>query len=104
MKAFNRTTIASCISLIILFLTIWPAAAVDGNTTSAGTSVISVVEVRGPVYNGSDIDDIFANQGTNGAIIMDATNFTAFYYDINDNVTTESLSIKNVLGTDNMTL
>ena len=56
-----------------------------------------MLEIRGPVYNGSDINDIIAKQG--GSITIDASQFAAFYYDINDNVTTETLSIKDVAGT-----
>ena len=55
-------------------------------------------EIRGPVYNGSNINDIIAKQVT-VCITIDATQFAAFYYDINDNVTTETLSIKDVAGT-----
>ena len=62
-------------------------------------SVASAIEVRGPVYNGSNLNDIITNQGTNGAITMDANKFAAFFYDIDNNVTTESLSVKNVAGT-----
>ncbi|MDR7664322.1 S-layer protein domain-containing protein [Methanosarcina sp. Z-7115] len=74
----------------------------DNNTTSAA----STVEIRGPVYNGSSLTDILANSTyDNGtAITMDANKFAAFYYDIDDNVTTESLSIKNVAGTSGRTI
>lgn len=40
MKAFYRKTIASCLSMIVLFLTIGSAAA--ANVTSA-------IEIRGPI-------------------------------------------------------
>jgi len=83
MKTFYRKTIALHISLAILFLTIGPAAAAVAS------------EIRGPVYNGSDINDIIAKQG--GTITIDATNFAVFYYNIDDDVTTEILSIKKEL-------
>ena len=50
------------------------------------------------MYNGSNIDD-YSRQIDNGTLTMDATQFAAFYYDIDDNVTTETLSIKDVPGT-----
>jgi S-layer protein (TIGR01567 family) len=77
---------------LILFLILAPF------TVSA--SSVQKVEIRGPVYNGSDIVDIINTYGFNGVLIVDATEFAAFYYDIDDEVTTETLSIKNVYGTE----
>ncbi|MGB9941026.1 S-layer protein domain-containing protein, partial [Methanosarcina sp.] len=79
MKRFAAVTLAA-----LMLLTVFASAA----------SAQDVVEIRGPVFNGSNIQGIV---GTNG-VTIDATQFAAFYYDINDNVTTETLSIKNVAG------
>ncbi|MCO5382797.1 MAG: PGF-CTERM sorting domain-containing protein [Methanosarcina barkeri] len=99
MKRFIASTLA-----VLMLLTVFASAAMadDNNTTSAA----STVEIRGPVYNGSSLTDILANSTyDNGtAITMDANKFAAFYYDIDDNVTTESLSIKNVAGTSGRTI
>ncbi len=84
MKAFYIKTIASCLSMIILFLTIGPAAAEAANN--------STLEIRGPVYNGSDINDILAKGGVTG-VTMDASQFPALY-DIDNNVKNEILTIK----------
>ena len=86
-----------------MLLTVFASAAMaDDNTTSAA----STVEIRGPVYNGSSLTDILANSayGNGTAITMDANKFAAFYYDIDNNVTTESLTIKNVAGTSGRTI
>ena len=82
MKRFAAVTLVA-----LMLLTVFASA--------ANAAVAS--EIRGPVYNGSDINDIIAKQG--GSITIDASQFAAFYYDINDNVTTETLSIKDVAGT-----
>ncbi|MGB9133076.1 MAG: S-layer protein domain-containing protein, partial [Methanosarcina sp.] len=68
---------------------------------ASAASAVDSLEVRGPVYNGSDIDSIIDTYGDGTTLTVDATDFAAFYYDINDNVTTESLSIKDVAGTEN---
>jgi hypothetical protein len=90
MKRFAAATLAA-----LMLLTVFASAAIaaDNNT------VASSIEIRGPVYNGSTITDIINTQGNAGSITMDANQFAAFYYDLNNNVTTESLSIKNVAGT-----
>ena len=49
------------------------------------------IEIHGPVYNGSNLQTI-------GNVTMDATKFAAFFYDIDNNVTTESLSISKGTG------
>jgi len=85
MKRFVAVTLAA-----LMLLTVFASAA------SAEAANNSTLEIRGPVYNGSDINDILAKN--NGNVTMDAGKFAAFFYDINNNVTTESLSIKN--GTD----
>jgi len=99
MKRFVASALAA-----LMLLTVFASAAMadDNNTTSAA----STVEIRGPVYNGSSLTDILANSayGNGTAITMDANKFAAFYYDIDDNVTTESLTIKNVAGTSGRTI
>ena len=79
MKRFAAVTLA-----VLMLLTVFASAA----------SAQDAIEIRGPVFNGSNIQEIV---GTDG-ITIDATQFAAFFYDINDNVTTETLSIINVPG------
>ena len=82
--------------------------AINANGTDTKTTLITVgripindsVEVRSPVYNGADIDDIIDTYGDGTTLTIDATQFAAFYYDIDENVKTESLSIRDVAGTE----
>ncbi|KKG13944.1 S-layer protein domain-containing protein [Methanosarcina sp. 2.H.T.1A.15] len=78
MKRFAAVSLA-----VLMLLTVFASAA----------SAADVIEIRGPVYNGSDINDIISTYGVGGTLTIDATKFAAFYYDIDDNVTTETLSI-----------
>jgi S-layer protein (TIGR01567 family) len=78
MKRFAAVTLAA-----LMLLTVFASAA----------SAADAVEIRGPVFNGSNIQSIVGD-----GITIDAAQFAAFYYDINDNVTTETLSINNVAG------
>jgi S-layer protein (TIGR01567 family) len=100
MKRFVASTLAA-----IMLLTVFASAAIaadDNNTTvTSSTSVANVVEVRGPVYNGTNLTDILTNSayGDGTTVSMNADQFAAFFYDIDNNVTTESLAIKNVAGT-----
>ncbi len=87
MKRFAALTLA-----VLMLLTVFASAA------SAVPAANDSIEIRGPVYNGSSINDIISAQDDAGAITMDASTFAAFYYDLTNNVTTESLSIKNVPG------
>ncbi len=98
MKRFAASALAA-----LMILTVFASAAMAENNT---TSVVSTVEIRGPVYNGTSLTDILTNTayGNGTTITMDANKFAAFYYDIDDNVTTESLSIKNVAGTSGRTI
>ncbi|AKB35356.1 hypothetical protein MSSAC_0766 [Methanosarcina siciliae C2J] len=86
MKRFAALSLAA-----LMLLTVFASAA----------TAADMIEIRGPVYNGSDIEDIIATYGDDGLLTMDATDFAAFYYDIDDNVTTETLSIEQVKGTEN---
>ncbi|MDY0246336.1 MAG: S-layer protein SlmA [Methanosarcina mazei] len=85
MKRFAAVSLAA-----LMLLTVFASAA----------SAADVIEIRGPVYNGSDINNIIDTYGENNALTIDATKFAAFYYDIDDNVTTETLSILAVPGTE----
>ena len=58
------------------------------------TSLPSVVEVRGPVYSGSQIEPMIDVQGGNEGLNMNSDSFATFFYDTNDKVTTGTLSIK----------
>ncbi|WP_292390180.1 S-layer protein domain-containing protein [Methanosarcina sp. UBA5] len=90
--------VASALAALMLLTVFASAAMADGNNT---TSANNTLEIRGPVYNGSSLTDILANNayGNGTAITMDASKFAAFFYDIDNNVTTESLSIKNTSDT-----
>jgi S-layer protein (TIGR01567 family) len=95
----NRFSAISVAALMIL--TVFASVALaDVNNTS----VTNAVEIRGPVYNGTDLPSIINNQGSAGSLTMDANKFAAFFYDINNNVTTETLSIKNIAGTSGNTI
>ena len=80
MKAFYRQITALCLSITIMFMIIGPAAAQG-------------VEIRGPVFDGSDIDNIIDAQGNGEDVKVDATQFAAFDYDIDDKVTTETIQL-----------
>jgi hypothetical protein len=90
MKRFVASTLAA-----LMLLTVFSSAAIAINENNTTASVVSAVEIRGPVYNGSSLTDILANPayGDGTTIIMDANKFAAFYYDIDNNVTTETLKI-----------
>ena len=69
MKRFAALTLAA-----LMLLTVFASAA------SAVPTTKDSIEIRGPVYNGSSINDIISTLGDAGAT-MDASNFAAFYYD-----------------------
>ena len=60
-----------------------------------------VVEIRSTVFNGTDIDDIIDTYGNGTILPIDASRFPIFYYDIDDNVSTEIVTIADVPGTEN---
>ncbi|MDK2892435.1 S-layer protein domain-containing protein, partial [Methanohalophilus sp.] len=68
----------------------------------AASAAITVdsVEIRGPIYNGSDIDNIVATYGNGDYVEVTATNFAGFWYDIDENDSTEVLRISNASSTD----
>jgi hypothetical protein len=83
MNTFYRKTLALCFFLIVMFVTVGTATADD------------IIEIRGPVYDGSDLTDILTNTayGSGSSITMDSTQLAVFYYDIDNDVTTETLQI-----------
>jgi S-layer protein (TIGR01567 family) len=89
---------AALLLVVFMFLTVFASVAIaaDNNSVCAANNA---VEVYGPVYNGSNLTDIIARQGSNYAITMDGNNFAAFNYDLNNNMTTESLSVEDIPGT-----
>jgi S-layer protein (TIGR01567 family) len=91
MKKFTALTVT-----ILMMLTVFASVAMADNTTSnmGNSTITNAVQIRGPVYNGTDIVNIITTQGINGSISMDADKFAAFFYDINDNIKTETLSIQ----------
>ncbi|HII02616.1 TPA: PGF-CTERM sorting domain-containing protein, partial [Methanosarcinaceae archaeon] len=60
-----------------------------------------VIEVRSSVFNGTDIDDIIDTYGNGTILPIDGSRFPIFYYDIDDNVSTEIVLIVDVPGTEN---
>ena len=98
MKRFAASALAA-----LMLLTVFASAAIAADTTP---QAVSVVEIRGPVFNGSSLSDILANTayGDGSSITMDANKFAAFFYDINNNVTTEKLSIKKTTDTTGNTI
>ena len=64
-------------------------------------SAQDVIEVRSTVFNGTDIDDIIDKYGNGTILPIDASRFPIFYYDIDDNVSTEIVLIADVPGTEN---
>lgn len=82
----SSTAIALCLILILPM-------------TSAALSIDYCAEIRGPVYNGSDIDNVIDTLGNGETVTVDATKFAGFYYDHDKNMATESLSIRDVEDT-----
>ncbi len=78
----KRFTTIALVALIALAALIVPASAVD-----------ATVEVRSEVFNGTDFADIFTQES--GDILIDTTNFAGFWYDIDDNLASENLTIVN---------
>ncbi|KKH96841.1 hypothetical protein EO95_02660, partial [Methanosarcina sp. 1.H.T.1A.1] len=86
MKRFVAVSLA-----VLMLLTVFASAA----------SAQDVIEVRSSVFNGSDIDDIIDTYGNGTILPIDASRFPIFYYDIDDNVSTEVVFIVDVPGTEN---
>jgi S-layer protein (TIGR01567 family) len=79
MKRFAAVILAA-----LMLLTVFASAA-------SAAAVNETLDIRGPVFNGTNLQTI-------GNVSMDATNFAAFFYDIDNNVTTEKLSITKGTG------
>ena len=75
MKRFAAVTLAALMVLAVF----------ASSASAADTAVI-----RGPVYNGTSLEDILDST----TVFMDAENFAAFYYDLDEGTFTESLSIE----------
>lgn len=58
---------------------------------NAQAEEINSLEIRGAVYSGMNLEEILVNEG--GQLEMNALNFPAFYYDVDDDISTESLVI-----------
>ncbi len=79
----KRFTTIALVALLALAALVVPA-----------TAQMESVEVRGPVFNGTDINAIIADQGVDGTtLVMDAYNFAGFFYDLESGDSTESLNI-----------
>jgi len=94
MKRFAAVTLAT-----LMLLTVFASAASAQEANNTANNTLNSLEIRGPVYNGTGLTEIIAAQGINGTITMNANSFAAFFYDLNKNVTTETLAIKNGAGT-----
>jgi S-layer protein (TIGR01567 family) len=78
----KRFTTIALVALLALAALVVPATAVD-----------ATVEVRSEVFNGSNFTDIFTQEG--GDIVINTTNFAGFWYDIDDNLASETLTLIN---------
>ncbi|AKB24808.1 hypothetical protein MSMTP_1339 [Methanosarcina sp. MTP4] len=86
MKRFAAVSLA-----VLMLLTVFAPAA----------GAQDVIEVRSSVFNGTDIDDIIDTYGNGTILPIDGSRFPIFYYDIDDNVSTEIVLIVDVPGTEN---
>ncbi|WP_406670503.1 S-layer protein domain-containing protein [Methanolobus sp. ZRKC4] len=78
----NRFTTIALVALLAIAALIVPASAVD-----------ATIEVRSEVFSGDNFSDIFDTVG--GNIEINSTNFAGFWYDIDDNLASETLTILN---------
>ncbi|TQD28202.1 S-layer protein domain-containing protein [Methanolobus vulcani] len=78
----KRFTTIALVALIALAALIAPAVAVE-----------DTVEVRSEVFNGANFTEIFAAES--GDIIINATNFAGFWYDLDEGLSSEELRIVN---------
>ncbi len=86
-------------SIVLASIACFLSLILTSSMTSASFPTDYSAEIRGPVYNASDIDNVIDILGNGEAVTIDATQFAGFYYDHNNNVATESFSIKDVEGT-----
>ncbi|UGV40486.1 PGF-pre-PGF domain-containing protein [Methanococcoides orientis] len=66
--------------------------ALSEHLISNGQIVEEMHELRSPVFSGTDLDDIIGQQDTD-FLELSAVDFPGFYYDIDDNISTETLRI-----------
>jgi hypothetical protein len=71
----KKSTALIIVAFMLLTVFASIAIAADHNSVFAANNA---VEVYGPVYNGSNLTDIIARQGSNYAITIDGNNFAAF--------------------------
>ncbi|RZN31115.1 MAG: hypothetical protein EF813_12590, partial [Methanosarcinales archaeon] len=76
----NKNIMIPLVTLMIL--------AMVGAASAADDAVIDKIEVRG------NLESIAIGDGANDAIEWNATNFAAFWYDLDDNLQTEKLTLK----------
>nr|WP_321497197.1 S-layer protein domain-containing protein [uncultured Methanolobus sp.] len=76
----KRFTTIALVALLALAALVVPATAVD-----------ATVEVRSEVFSNTSFAGIFVDEG--GDIVIDSTNFAGFWYDIDDNLASETLTI-----------
>ncbi|MGP8329493.1 MAG: S-layer protein domain-containing protein [Methanosarcinaceae archaeon] len=95
MKRFTAIALAALMVLTV-FASVIPTSAIT----------VDSVEVRGPVYEGTNLTTVFeANgiqDGTNSSVYyleMNEINFAGFFYDIDEDVATENFRIYNHSGT-----
>ncbi len=86
MKRFTAIALAALMVLTV-FASVIPASA----------ATVDKVEIRGPVYDGTD----FAAILTGGDLVMDWNNFAGFYYDFDNDKGSETLKIDST-KTDNV--
>lgn len=102
MKTIYRKAVSLCLLFVAMFMIVGIAAADSPGSGPTATPsdystqvVYDVLEIRGPVYDGSDLSSIIANTAYgDGSVTMDATQFAAFFYDVNNDVTSDTLQIK----------
>ncbi len=85
------TRFAAVSLAVLMLLTVFASVA----------SAQDVLEVRSSVFNGTDIDDIIDTYGNGTILPIDGSKFPIFYYDIDDNISTELVLIADVPGTEN---
>lgn len=90
-KSLCSITLASTAAFLCLVLI--------SSTSSAAFFTDDIIEIRSPVYNASDVDSVVDTLGDGEIVTINASQFAVFYYNHNKNIATESLSIKDVEGT-----
>ncbi len=89
MKRFTAIALAALMVLTV-FASVIPTSAVT----------VSTVEIRSPVFNGTDLEAMATAAG--GSLSTNYTDFAGFYYELDDGVGSEAITISN--GTANVSL